>query len=481
MNSSGSQDNEANHRSRLWPVGIIAAVLPLISWCRVKLVAELNAALTHPASDEVGWTLYTFARVLLFALLAVCILRLRSTNPVESPSSGEANEETHQARLFDPLLGLRSLAAFMVLLGHYFLVVFPYGKPVSEPEGFVFHLLHSCPWAAVWVFFTLSGYLMAKGFATGRYRLDGGGVFRFYRNRFFRIYPLYAGAVCFVALMTTPIVFQPAHWWQLGEMLAFDDVNDLPYNPNGALWSISTEAQFYLLVPFLCIALRSIRRRVGPVFPGVLVLFLMFGVAFRGWIIVRYPLNYMHFGYYPLLANLDLFLVGMGLAFMPSQPLSQAGRRALRYAFPAIAALLYGVSTFATHRYALREERYVQLPFFQWFPAIGSILASAYILIAQAVGRVPLGTGLSSRIRQMLTRMGMLTYALYVLHSPIMIQFRSVLHPAPPFPLSQRTSLLYFPFVMALVWLAAELAYRFVEAPFERRKHVSETALRNAP
>ena len=56
------------------------------------------------------------------------------------------------------------------------------------------------PWCGVWMFFTLSGYLMGKGFVTGRHSVDREGLKKFYRNRVLRILPIYFISIFLVSV-----------------------------------------------------------------------------------------------------------------------------------------------------------------------------------------------------------------------------------------------------------------------------------------
>jgi peptidoglycan/LPS O-acetylase OafA/YrhL len=80
----------------------------------------------------------------------------------------------------DLLLVIRGLAAISVVIWHT--VGFEAGYPLVNIPGRT----------TVWVFFGISGYVIAYGFLHGRYLLDGPGLKHFYLNRFLRIYPLFA-------------------------------------------------------------------------------------------------------------------------------------------------------------------------------------------------------------------------------------------------------------------------------------------------
>jgi hypothetical protein len=118
-----------------------------------SIVALLNIQMFHiDRMDYPGWWLYVAVRFLLVSLLVWLIWRFPTQQRrADAPVEGE--------RLFEPLMGLRAMACLMVLMGHFFRVVFPFSHE-GVPKAAM--LLLSPPWAGVWLFFALSGYLMGK-------------------------------------------------------------------------------------------------------------------------------------------------------------------------------------------------------------------------------------------------------------------------------------------------------------------------------
>jgi peptidoglycan/LPS O-acetylase OafA/YrhL len=112
-------------------------------------------------------------------------------------------------------------------------------------------------WAAVTLFFALSGFLITGILLDGQ--KDPSYYRNFYVRRALRIFPLYY-AVLFVAFFVLPL------WGTLPPRLAVDESHQLwlwlylsnwaePYGMGGDafphFWSLAVEEQFYLLWPFL--------------------------------------------------------------------------------------------------------------------------------------------------------------------------------------------------------------------------------------
>ena len=162
----------------------------------------------------------------------------------------------------DPLLGLRALACLNVFLGHWFMVVFGPAAPANTNGEYALRTaLSFSPWCGVWMFFTLSGYLMGKGFVTGRHSVDREGLKKFYRNRVLRIFPIYFISIFLVAVFVNPTYLdfrEPSAIRCLLQAGLFDQQTG---GTIGALWSVSTEFQFYLLAPMLFLMLSQYFKR----------------------------------------------------------------------------------------------------------------------------------------------------------------------------------------------------------------------------
>lgn len=157
--------------------------------------------------------------------------------------------EKHRANNFD---FLRFLAAFQVLvLHHVYLFFFPASAPPSY--NWLDKILWNFP--GVNIFFLISGYLIVQSLTNNEPK-------RFAIKRLKRIYP--ALFVCFLVTVCFMLVTGAMHGkfllktdflkWGLAQLTVFQFYNPAFARqfgfgpPNGALWTICVELQFYVLM-----------------------------------------------------------------------------------------------------------------------------------------------------------------------------------------------------------------------------------------
>lgn len=172
---------------------------------------------------------------------------------------------------------------------------------------------------AVWIFFCLSGYLMGKAFYAKRYSSNISGVMSFWRNRALRIFPLYYVAVLFVSIFVYPDVLKIANWGYLIRICTFT-YHSFSVSPplafDGPLWSLSTELQFYVFVPFIYTYLKHrLMKQKYVVIAAFFIIILTFSIRYFFWISFKTQIRdhmeyFFEYLYAPLITNIDLFLCG---------------------------------------------------------------------------------------------------------------------------------------------------------------------------
>jgi peptidoglycan/LPS O-acetylase OafA/YrhL len=143
--------------------------------------------------------------------------------------------------------GLRAISIAFVLFGH---LIGTGGFPIASSIGI--DLAH----LGVTVFFVISGFLITSLLMAEREKDGSVSLKRFYLRRVLRIFP------AFYAFVAALLVARAVGWIDLSAtdltVAATYTANYYPYRSwnVGHLWSLSIEEQFYLLWPFVFVALR---------------------------------------------------------------------------------------------------------------------------------------------------------------------------------------------------------------------------------
>ena len=301
----------------------------------------------------------------------------------------------------DPRLdGVRGIAILLVLVCHLtqYGGIGPNGpwadrtwKALTLPMGF-----------GVDLFFVLSGFLITGILLDTR---DGPGYFKtFYARRVLRIFPLYYASLA-VALLLLPVLRRDAFWyWTYTINYRFADISwpRVPYL--GHFWSLAVEEQFYLVWPAL---VRFLPRRV---LPWVCVA----AVALGGWGRVH-AFNAGE----PPRANivthlhLDGLAIGSLLAWLARRPGGLPRWRGLAGPVAAIGAVacVVLIARGGGDGPELASRAFQQTALALTFGA-GLLLA----VTAEAGSRFR-----AALCAPWLTRVGLYSYSLYVIHAPILV------------------------------------------------------------
>lgn len=285
----------------------------------------------------------------------------------------------------DLLLITRGLAALSVVLWH-----------VDGYKGELPDLVNIPGRTAVWLFFGISGYVIAYGFLHKRYRLVASDFRDFYINRFLRIYPLFI-VVSLLALLVEYYLngSSPISWSEIpSQLLAMQFNHD--YKLNGVFWTLGIEIQFYLCAPLFIVLFY---QRVNPYI--ILVSLYCLLLVFYNYMVLNYGWS---FDGRNLVTNLPHFLAGIVAckAVMKNRP-----KKIGAYTCLVLALVLISVT----------NSLYHNLPGKYW-SLLGIVLVDGVIVLLvmahsyfEAVDNPRLG--LTYRVSAML---GILSYGIYALH-----------------------------------------------------------------
>jgi peptidoglycan/LPS O-acetylase OafA/YrhL len=373
----------------------------------------------------------------------------------------------------DHLQIVRAFAAFCVLTQHTLWSLHPRDWPVLFTVGSLnlSWIPGGCDTTGVFLFFCLSGYLMGKGFFRGRY--DPARPWRFYWRRFFRIVPAYVFYLfcAFTAggLLVRATPADIALGLQSLLTLTYDGtqgVNDL----TGHLWSISTEMQFYAIVPIFAFIFAQFCKKLSQ--RNVLIvigLVLAAGFCNRYIIWLPHRFGYWHvYAYVSVWSNLDLFLSGVLLNFVEFKPLTLP--------FPRQVALLFASITvmYLTCSYITYYSRVVAPDFTGWFTyglsTISAIFALWLIYVGERMNARGMVTIEWGRLLRPLAYAGTLTFSFYLWHEYLLENVQAWLEVA-DHPLM--TYLARIVLVGAGAGLMAVLSYELIEGPFLHLKFPS--------
>jgi peptidoglycan/LPS O-acetylase OafA/YrhL len=261
-----------------------------------------------------------------------------------NPASGA---ETGTSLAHVPALdGVRGIAILLVMQVHVALVA-PYMLRWQDRDTVAYHFVHAGKglWIGVDLFFVLSGFLITSILL--RSVDTDGGLRTFYARRFLRIVPLYVVFLA-VLLYVLPLIleldgisavfdFEPRYQpslWLFASNFPWSFVATEGASGPVHLWSIAVEEQFYLLWPFVVLALNP--RTLARVCLGL----AMFAFIIRVAIVATGDVVFTESSTYHLpFARMDPLVLGAFLACILPRHQS-AGYRSIAAGVAAVGAII---------------------------------------------------------------------------------------------------------------------------------------------
>ena len=169
--------------------------------------------------------------------------------------------DTTSGQIMPGIDGLRALAVAWVMVFHI------YGFGANSPNITILGLFDIDPWLSsgylsVTLFFALSGFLLMIPWAKNNHaNLNSPALAKYFRRRFYRIAPAYYVQILILFLILAPIALPSWHPFSpLGIFTIFSHLTLTHYlfpmtsaglGINGALWTLTIEACFYIVLPFV--------------------------------------------------------------------------------------------------------------------------------------------------------------------------------------------------------------------------------------
>lgn len=360
----------------------------------------------------------------------------------------QATRHTEAERL-SALDGLRGIAALLVVVLH-----FQHFNPWFDLPGLGGSEVLTQSYLWVDLFFVLSGFVLAHVYADGfRRGPPGWGQVRsFWLARFARVYPLHLAALLLLAGLVAVGFIQSLgrdgrcyDAWNLAASLALVHVWDTTYGLcwNVPSWSIGAEAAAYALFPWLIPLVAGARRLWRPSVPIACVasLSVLALTAGGGTLAIHHDMG--------ALRCLPSFVLGIWLC--QEKEAGAGWQRAVQ----SDAGCLWAVAA-------------VALSMHFGVPDVLTVGAMALVVAGLAGNRGAPGRVFGGRPFAWL---GAISYAVYMLHWPLLLVLISVLEawfPARQTPPGEAVQAAMYALFFAVLLAVSAAAHRLLELPARR-------------
>lgn len=353
--------------------------------------------------------------------------------------------------------GVRALAFLIVLTLHMSIMTGQLGLWNQDKRPFV-SALFAAGFSGVTLFFVLSGFLLFLPYAQSLlFQKSWPSIKIFYMRRILRIWPLYFFSLFIFIMAGHPNFINPHEWKNLLPFLTFTMGFQTSQVIDGPYWSLAVEFQYYILLPFLALAMAGLicwlptKLRFWGV-NGCLLLMIAWGLATRRWgdYYIAHPQDPWLASHHIVKQILDViygdkgkyledFAVGMLVATLYTFVRNSAKKDQYQR---LLGRLGYGLVAFCVALFILGAMRnYTSLVGYTWpvaprFFAIAPwttefcfALSYGCLVLAVLFAR---SSGLLQRIFAWnpLRWLGLLTYSLYVWHVPFLFDIQFDFAPA---------------------------------------------------
>lgn len=327
--------------------------------------------------------------------------------------------------VIDPVNILRVISVLCVFFLHSFIFSSQLGFSFNEKNWF----LKTPAWSAVWLFFLLSGYLIGKGFLSGRYKEDGKYtiicVFKFYIKRILKV-AIPTWCFCFLAeVLLEPgvIAHNPMMFLKI---FTFTYFNNPASNIIGVTWYVNTLMWLYLCAPFLAIFAEKILYKIHSTKTRHISTFVAIGIIvcigflFRIYL-YRCGVDWSSKIYVPFYCNLDIYICGILLNFLNDIEISKEKERILK---GCSCLLLFATIVVNTRIYYLSDFDYKYMWIYQYvFPSIYILIGGGYLFCfgrQQTVSLKPTIENVKKNPLRLIDSFASVSFEFYLLHSMVL-------------------------------------------------------------
>ncbi|MFP5391397.1 MAG: acyltransferase family protein [Gammaproteobacteria bacterium] len=243
---------------------------------------------------------------------------------------------------------------------------------------------------AVVTFFMIAGYVMTHSFQAN-FGASLGNLRAFYTDRLVRLYPLYALSLVLILAFTLGAPYGKMYLDPKSILVNLTIVwgNVHPTLINPPAWSLATEMQFYLLLPFL-VCFPRVKLLLLPLSYLVFLLASWEGIPAIEW------------GYKYLPGTLCMFILGSVIYDMRSDPTGRARR-----------IVITGVALVLVQALLLANSKHIDHPYI--FETLAGILLGVVGLLTLADSQ--------PRYRALDDWLGKLSYPLFLSHPCVLYFF----------------------------------------------------------
>ena len=369
-----------------------------------------------------------------------------------TPATPPRNATAFKPRHVPALDGLRAIAVLMVLFAHF----------KEATPRWIWQVLHQGGFG-VYLFFVLSGFLITRILLSEKEKT---AYFRnFYARRTLRIFPLYYGVLALqfwvlLPMFPTPHILADAHYqgwlWAYGYNILAAVKGHLFFTSDwmvlGHFWTLAVEEQFYLVWPFIVLAL--CRESLLKLCVGIVALTPILRLAFYAAGANRYWVTMF------TICQMDSLALGAVLACLESSGRLNAFWPMARRVVLGLGAILVICSFF----YPRSPES--TLPLIFYHGAVALFFGAVVALAACGVFR-----WVDNRV---LREVGQKSYGMYVFHIPLLVLAVRYIHL--PSRLQQwvghpyLADIIFFSAMIIITYVVAFISYNAYEKHFLRLK-----------